>query len=130
MPIVASMGGITGSQTLTLVIRGVALGQLNDKNYKQMVINEVIVSLINGVLWAIVLAVITEIWFDNVILSAVIGLAIIINLLIAAISGLIIPKAILYFGGDPALGGSVVLTTITDIIGFFAFLGLATLFLI
>ncbi|MBF0263921.1 MAG: magnesium transporter [Gammaproteobacteria bacterium] len=130
MPIVASMGGITGSQTLTLVIRGMALGQLNNQNYKQMIINEVLVSLINGVLWAVVLAIITDLWFQNHVLSTVIALAIVINLLIAAVSGLFVPKMINYFGGDPALGGSVVLTTITDIVGFFAFLGLATLFLI
>ncbi len=130
MPIVASMGGVTGSQTLTLVIRGMALGQLTKKNFKHLIVNELLVSLINGVLWAIILAVITEIWFDNYLLSLIIGVAIIVNLFAAALSGVIIPKIIDRFGADPALGGSVVLTTVTDIIGFFAFLGLASVFLV
>ncbi len=130
MPIVASMGGITGSQTLTVVIRGMALGQIGDQNFRKLLINELAVSLINGILWAIVLIIITDFWFDDSKLALVIGIAIIINLFIAALSGVFIPRLIEKFGADPALGGSVVLTTITDVIGFLAFLGLATVFLL
>lgn len=125
MPIVASMGGITGSQTLTVVIRGMALGQISPKNFRKLFLNELAVSLINGLLWAIVLVIITDFWFDNTELALVIGMAIIINLLIAALSGVFIPQLIEKMGADPALGGSVILTTITDVVGFFAFLGLA-----
>ncbi|MFK5893491.1 MAG: magnesium transporter [Pseudomonadota bacterium] len=130
MPIVASMGGITGSQTLTLVIRGKALGHLTNKNFKKLLYNELAVSLINGVLWAIVLVIITDLWFDNSVLALVIGFAIILNLLIAVLSAMFIPGLIEKLGADPALGGSVILTTITDVFGFFAFLGLASYFLI
>jgi magnesium transporter len=130
MPIVASMGGIAGSQTLTLVIRGMALGQLSSKNYQSLIIKELSVSFINGLLWALVLAVISGFWFGSEILAMVIGLAIIINLFVAALSGVVIPILLDKAGADPALAGGVFLTTVTDVIGFFAFLGLATLVLI
>ncbi|MFK5985058.1 MAG: magnesium transporter [Pseudomonadota bacterium] len=130
MPIVASMGGITGSQTLTIVIRGMALGQITKKNFKKLLLNELAVSLINAILWAMVLVFITDFWFENSKLALVIGFAIVINLLIATLSGVFIPQIIEKFGGDPALGGSVILTTITDVVGFFAFLGLASYFLV
>ena len=129
MPIVASMGGIAGSQTLTLVIRGMALGQLSSKNYRVLLIKEVSVSLINGLLWAVVLAVISGFWFSSEALALVIGVAITINLVIAAFAGVVIPIALDKVGADPALAGGVFLTTITDVIGFFAFLGLASLML-
>jgi magnesium transporter len=129
MPIVASMGGIAGSQTLTLVIRGMALGQLSSKNYRVLLIKEVSVSLINGLLWAVVLAVISGFWFSSEALALVIGIAITINLVIAAFAGVVIPIALDKVGADPALAGGVFLTTITDVIGFFAFLGLASLML-
>lgn len=130
MPIVASMGGIAGSQTLTLVIRGIALGQISGSNARQLLSRELWVSIWNGLFWAVVLAVIADLWFDNAKLGLVIGAAIIINLLTAAVAGATIPLLLRRLGADPALGGSVVLTTITDVIGFFAFLGLATIFLI
>ncbi len=130
MPIVASMGGIAGSQTLTLVIRGMALGQLSNKNYRILVIKELTVSFINGLLWAFVLAVIAGFWFASSTLAIVIGIAIVINLLIAAFAGVIIPISLDKLGADPALAGGVFLTTITDVVGFFAFLGLARLMLI
>ncbi|NOQ78496.1 MAG: magnesium transporter [Gammaproteobacteria bacterium] len=129
MPIVASMGGIAGSQTLTLVIRGMALGQLSSKNYRVLLIKEVSVSLLNGLLWAVVLAVISGFWFSSEALALVIGVAITINLVIAAFAGVVIPIALDKVGADPALAGGVFLTTITDVIGFFAFLGLASLML-
>ena len=129
MPIVASMGGIAGSQTLTLVIRGMALGQLSSNNYRVLLIKEVSVSLLNGLLWAVVLAVISGFWFSSEALALVIGVAITINLVIAAFAGVVIPIALDKVGADPALAGGVFLTTITDVIGFFAFLGLASLML-
>ena len=130
MPIVASMGGIAGSQTLTLVIRGIALGQIRGSNARRLLIKELLVSLWNGVIWAIVLGAIAWIWFGNETLAWVIAAAILINLLVAAVAGILVPLILRRFGADPALGGSVVLTTITDVLGFFAFLGLASIFLI
>jgi magnesium transporter len=130
MPIVASMGGVAGSQTLTLVIRGMALGQLNNKNYKNLIIKELSVSFINGLLWAIVLGIIAGFWFSNELLAFVIAIAIIINLMVAAFSGVVIPIILHKMGADPALAGGVFLTTVTDVVGFFAFLGLASILLI
>ncbi len=130
MPIVASMGGIAGSQTLTLVIRGMALGQLSSKNYRSLMIKELSVSFINGLLWALVLAIISGLWFSSEALALVIGIAVVINLVIAAFSGVVIPIALDKFGADPALAGGVFLTTVTDVVGFFAFLGLASIMLV
>lgn len=127
MPIVASMGGIAGSQTLTLVIRGLAVGQISFGNTKPLLIKEISVAAINGMIWAIVVAIVAFIWFRDIYIGIIIGLAIIINLIMGAISGLTIPLLLRRFGIDPALAGGVVLTTVTDIIGFLAFLGLATL---
>jgi magnesium transporter len=129
MPIVASMGGIAGSQTLTLVIRGIALGQVSGSNARRLLSKEIWVSIWNGLIWALVLAVIADIWFDDYRLGLIIAAAIIINLLVAAIAGASIPLLLRRLGADPALGGGVVLTTVTDVVGFFAFLGLATIFL-
>ena len=129
MPIVASMGGIAGSQTLTLVIRGIALGQVSGSNARRLLSKEIWVSIWNGLIWAMVLAVIADFWFDDYRLGLIIAAAIIINLLVAAIAGAIIPLLLRRLGADPALGGGVVLTTVTDVVGFFAFLGLATIFL-
>jgi magnesium transporter len=130
MPIVASMGGIAGSQTLTLVIRGIALGQISGSNARRLLNKELAVSILNGLLWAVVLAAIADFWFDDLKLGLVIAAAILVNLLVAALAGAMIPLLLRRIGADPALGGGVVLTTITDVIGFFSFLGLATLFLL
>jgi magnesium transporter len=130
MPVVASMGGIAGSQTLTLVIRAQALGQISSGNARQLLSKELGVGLVNGLIWSSVLAVVAGLWFDNWPLGLVIGTAILVNLLMAALSGATIPLLLKRIGADPALAGSVVLTTVTDVFGFFAFLGLATLFLI
>jgi len=129
MPIVASMGGIAGSQTLTLVIRGIALGQISGSNARRLLSKEIWVSIWNGLIWAVVLAVIADIWFDDYRLGLIIAAAIIISLLVAAIAGASIPLLLRKLGADPALGGGVVLTTVTDVVGFFAFLCLATIFL-
>ncbi len=130
MPIVASMGGIAGTQTLTLMIRGIALGQVSASNAWGLLRKEVLVSLVNGVLWAVVVAIVAIAWFHNVTLGVVIGMAIVVNLLVAAIAGALIPLGLQKLGADPALAGGVVLTTVTDVVGFMAFLGLATLFLV
>lgn len=130
MPIVASMGGIAGSQTLTLVIRGMALGQITGKNAKRLLHKELMVSIINGLLWSAIIAAVTIGWFGNVKLGVIIAAAIMINLFVAALAGALIPVTLRKIGADPALGGGVVLTTVTDVIGFFAFLGLAAVFLV
>ena len=129
MPIVASMGGIAGSQTLTLMIRGLALEQITPRTYLMLFRKELGVGAINGVLWALVIAVITYFWFGDWIIGGGIGLAIVINIIAAAISGVFIPIWLEKLDIDPALSGSVILTTVTDVIGFFAFLGLGSLFL-
>jgi magnesium transporter len=130
MNIVASMGGIAGSQTLTLVIRGLALGQVSKSNRSWLVNKEIIVGLLNGIGWALVIAAIAVVWFDDMQIGYVIAAAIIINLFVAAFSGVAIPIILQKFKIDPAIAGSVILTTITDIVGLFAFLGLATIFLL
>ena len=130
MPIVASMGGVAGSQTLTLVIRGIALGYIGTSNSRQLIYKELAVSVFNGLLWAVIVAAIVIAWFGNVKVGLIIGVAIIANLVCAAFAGAVIPMLLRRVGADPALGGSVVLTTVTDVVGFLAFLGLATLFLL
>lgn len=130
MPIVASMGGIAGSQTLTLVIRAMALGQISSSNARRLLMKEFGVGLWNGVIWAVVVAIVAAIWYGNAGLSIVIGVAIIANLIVAAIAGAMIPMILKRINADPALSGSVVLTTVTDVVGFFVFLGLATVFLL
>ncbi len=127
MPIVASMGGVAGSQTLTLVIRGQALGQISRGNLFWLINREVVVAALNGVLWATLLAVGTGWVFDDVRLGVLIGVALVINMLVAAVSGSVLPPLLRRMHIDPALAGGVVLTTITDVAGFAVFLGLATL---
>lgn len=130
MPIVASMGGIGGSQTLTLMIRGLSLGQIGFANARTLLIKELAVAVINGVLWGVVVGVIAQLWFGNPVLGVIIAVALIINQIGAAIAGVAIPLAMKKMGIDPALAGSVVLTTFTDVIGFASFLGLGTMFLL
>jgi len=128
MPIVASMGGIAGSQTLTLVIRGQALGHVERSNAGWLLNRELVVSSLNGLLWAAVVAAAAIAWFQDVTIGVVIALAIVINLIAGAMAGTLLPLGLKAMGIDPALAGSVLLTTITDVVGFFAFLGLATVF--
>ncbi|MDX5410426.1 MAG: magnesium transporter [Thauera sp.] len=130
MPIVASMGGIAGSQTLTLVIRGLALGQVQKGNVRVLLNREIGVSILNGLLWAAVVAALAVAWFGDWGIGGVIAAAILLNLLCAALAGLAIPLILERMGIDPALAGSVILTTVTDVVGFFAFLGLATVLLL
>ena len=130
MPIVASMGGVAGSQTLTLVIRSMALGQLNDNNQRWLLRKEILVGASNGLIWAIAIAIVTILWFNNIMLGLLIGTAIIINLVAAGLAGVAIPLILKKFGTDPALSAGVLLTTVTDVVGFVAFLGFATLFIV
>jgi len=130
MPIVASMGGIAGNQTLTLVIRGMALGQIGDTNARRLMFKELSVGLLNGLLWALIVAAITVLWFSNIQLGLIIAAAMVINLITAAFAGATLPSFLRKLGADPALAGGVVLTTITDVIGFMAFLGLAAIYLV
>ncbi len=130
MPIVASMGGIAGSQTLTLAIRGMALGQISRTNSTWLLRKEVGIAAINGVVWSLVVAVLAVAWFGNVAIGIIIAAALVINMLAAGVAGIVIPLMLKRAGIDPALSGSVVLTTVTDVVGFMAFLGLATLFLL
>ncbi len=129
MPVVASMGGIAGTQTLIIVTRGIATGRVTSANIKTLINKEVAVSGLNGIIWSIVIGLITYYWFSDLLLSLVIALAIITNLLVAAFSGAFLPLALTKLKIDPALAGGVILTTITDVIGFVAFLGLAALFI-
>ncbi len=130
MPIVASMGGIAGGQTLTLVVRGLALNQISDSNTRWLIAKEGAVGVLNGTLWAIVVGLIAWLWFGDGELGIIIAAAMTINLIIAALSGVVIPVVQKRIGIDPALAGYVVLTTVTDVVGFLSFLGLATLFLL
>ncbi|MEL0635750.1 magnesium transporter [Marinomonas sp. TI.3.20] len=130
MPIVASMGGIAGSQVLTLVIRGIALNQIGATNTRWLLNRELIVGVLNGILWATVIAALTALWFDNIKIAYIIASATIINLFFAALTGTLLPIFLKKLGIDPALAASVILTTVTDVVGFLAFLGLATIFLV
>ena len=127
MPIVASMGGIAGTQTLTVLIRGMAMGQINARNQGWLVGREAAVGAMNGTLWAVVVAIAAALWFDDALLGAVIAAAMVINLITAGVSGALLPLLLQRWGIDPALAGGVILTTVTDVVGFLSFLGLATL---
>ena len=130
MPIVASMGGIAGSQTLIIVIRGMALGQIGASNARWLMYKELAVSALNGIAWAMVVAVISALWFKNPDIGYIIGAALVINLLCAAVAGLAIPFILTRLNIDPAHAGTVLLTTVTDVVGFLVFLGLGTIFLL
>ncbi|NOX14984.1 MAG: magnesium transporter [Epsilonproteobacteria bacterium] len=130
MPIVASMGGNAGTQTLTIMVRQLALGEIDFKNAKNAIKKELILSTTNGVIFGVIMGVIAYFWFGSLKLSFVISSSMLINLLSAGITGATIPLMLKKLGIDPAIGSTVLLTTFTDIIGFFSFLGLATLVLV
>lgn len=130
MPVAASMGGVAGTQTLTLVIRGLALGHVGKSNSRWLMIKELAVGALNGILWAVIVAFIAILWFNDLMIGAFIAAAMLINLVCAALAGFSIPIILKKIGIDPVLAGSVVLTTITDVVGYMSFLGLATLYLI
>ncbi len=129
MPIVASMGGIAGNQTLTLMIRGIALGQVSKGNARRLLNKEMLVGMLNGLIWALIISAIVILWFDDLLLGAIIAAAMMVNLVVAALAGATIPLLLKRFGIDPALAGGVVLTTVTDVVGFLSFLGLAAMVL-
>ncbi len=130
MPVVASMGGIAGSQTLTVVIRGMAMGQIGGSNRLWLLNKELWVGAINGVIWAFIMAIIAQLWFNDMRISMVIGSAIAINMTVANVSGISVPLILKNMNIDPALSASVILTTVTDIVGFMSFLGLASLLIL
>lgn len=130
MPIVASMGGNAGTQTLTVMVRQLALGEIDFENSKDAIKKEVFIALFNGLFFAVVVAIVTFAWYNDYMLGVVIGLAMIMNLFAAGFFGAIIPLVLKKYDIDPAVGSSVVLTTVTDIVGFFCFLGLAKIVLL
>ncbi|OIP55994.1 MAG: magnesium transporter [Helicobacteraceae bacterium CG2_30_36_10] len=130
MPIVASMGGNAGTQTLTVTVRQMALGDIEDEDAKKTIIKEVVIALINGTLFAVIIGVISYFWFNIPLLGLVIAMSMLINLISAGFFGSVIPLILQKAGVDPAIGSTVLLTTVTDVVGFFSFLGLATLILL
>ena len=130
MPIVASMGGVAATQTLTIMVRGMALGQIGRTNIAWLIRRETLVGLSNGILWAIVVGFVTSWWFQNTLIAQIIALAMIFNLLVGVLSGVFIPLLLKAINLDPGVGGTVIVTTITDVTGFVSFLGLASIFLL
>jgi len=130
MPIVASMGGNAGTQSLTVVVRQLALGDIAKHDAFRTIKKEVLLSLVNGLFFAIIMGIIASIWFDRGMLGVVIALSMIINLLSAGFFGSMVPLLLKKLDVDPAIGSTVILTTVTDVVGFFSFLGLATLILL
>ncbi len=128
MPVVASMGGVAGNQTLIVMVRGMTLGQIGRSNRNWLVNREFVVGLLNGMLWSMVVAVAASLWFEDWLIGAIIAAAMVINLVTAGLAGTLIPIIMKRLDIDPALAGGVVLTTVTDVVGFMSFLGLATLF--
>lgn len=128
--IVPSMGGVAGNQTLTLVIRGMALGHVGTANSRWLVMKELSIGLLNGLLWAVLIASVVAAWKQDLTLGFIIAFAMLVNMVVAGLSGAVLPLAMKRLNIDPALAGSVILTTITDVVGIFAFLGTASLFLV
>jgi magnesium transporter len=130
MPIVAGIGGNSGNQTTTLIVRALALGQVSASNARRLLVKELGIAVLNGVIWGGVLGLIAYALYRNVALGGVMALAMLLNLMVAALAGIFIPLSMERFGRDPAVGSSVFLTFVTDSMGFFIFLGLATVFLL
>lgn len=130
MPVVASMGGVAGTQTVTLIIRGIALGQVQDANARWLLTKELAVGALNGLLWASVVSLVVWLWFGKWEVAAVLAAAMLINLCAAGAAGVLVPLTLRRLRIDPALAGGVVLTTVTDCIGFATLLGLGTIFLL
>ena len=130
MPIVASMGGVAATQTLTIVLRGLTLEQINSSNIKWLFKRELAVSILNGIVLSLLVGLITYLWFQDLTIALLIACALVINLISSVIAGILVPLILRKFKQDPAIGGSVVVTTVTDVVGFFSFLGLATIYLV
>lgn len=129
MPIVPSMGGVAGTQSLVIITRAIALGQISGANAAGILRKEILVGILNGFGWAVVISVFTYFWFEDWRIGGIIGAAMIINMVVAAGAGFFIPLTLRRMNVDPALAGGVVLTTVTDVVGYIAFLGLGALFL-
>ena len=129
-PIVASMGGVAATQTLTIVLRGLTLEQINSSNLRWLLKRELAVSILNGIVLSILVGCATYFWFGETVLAVLISCALIINLISSVIAGVFVPLILRRLKQDPAIAGSVVVTTVTDVVGFLSFLGLATIFLI
>ena len=130
MPIVASMGGVAATQTLTIVLRGLTLEQISNSNLGWLFKRELAVAILNGIILSLIISLVTYVWFNQLILSALIAAAMIINLLSSVVAGVFVPIILRRLNQDPALAGSVIVTTVTDVVGFVSFLGLATIFLL
>jgi magnesium transporter len=130
MPIVASMGGVAATQTLTLIVRGIALGQVERANARWLLTKEVAVAVLNGLAWATVVAIVAYLWYRDWEIAGVIFAAMVVNLFAAALAGVIVPLTLKRLGVDPAVAGGVVVTTVTDVVGFASLLGLGTLVLL
>ncbi|MCP5432494.1 MAG: magnesium transporter [Alphaproteobacteria bacterium] len=130
MPIVASMGGNAGTQTLAIAVRALATRNLTAANAARIIFRETVVGGINGIVFAVIMGLVAGLWFSSATLGVVIAVAMIVNLLVAGAAGILIPLALDRYGADPAISSSVFLTTVTDVVGFFVFLGLATLMLL
>ena len=130
MPIVASMGGNAGTQTLTIAVRSLSTRDLIPLNYKRIINREILVSFLNGVFFALILGLLSAFWFGNFALGGVLAIAMVLNMVVAGFAGIIIPLILNKLGIDPALASSVFVTTVTDVVGFFSFLGLAAIFLV
>ena len=130
MPIVASMGGVAATQTLTIVLRGLTLEQISSSNLGWLFKRELAVAILNGIVLSLIISLVTYVWFNELILSALIAAAMIINLLSSVVAGVFVPIILRRLNQDPAIAGSVIVTTVTDVVGFVSFLGLATIFLL
>ena len=130
MPIVASMGGVAATQTLTIVLRGLTLEQITNSNLGWLFKRELAVAILNGIILSLIISLVTYVWFNQLILSALIAAAMIINLLSSVVAGVFVPIILRRLNQDPAIAGSVIVTTVTDVVGFVSFLGLATIFLL
>jgi len=128
MPIVASMGGNAGMQTLAVTIRALATKELSSANFGKIVTKEFIIGVLNGVIFALITGVIVQLWFKELNLSILIGISMILNMIVAGLFGILIPVSLKKFNIDPAIASSVFVTTITDVIGFLSFLGLGAFF--
>ena len=130
MPIIASMGGNAGTQTLTNVIRGLGVGTISTANAKDVLKKELLVGGLNGLVWALVVAIVSILWYDNYGLAAIVAIAMLVNICVSSISGVVLPVLLERIGIDPSLAAGVALTTITDVVGFLAILGFAALVLV
>jgi len=128
MPIVASMGGNAGMQTLAVTIRALANKELSSSNFGKIVTKEFIIGILNGIIFALITALIVQIWFKEINLSILIGVSMILNMIVAGLFGILVPVTLKKFNIDPAIASSVFVTTITDVIGFLSFLGLGAYF--